>query len=79
MVLMAYDDPAGPNTFRFRIGRDLTAAGMLGQPFGFPRDWNSNGSFENPVMVNINFDTDGMGNPIFGVLNDWNDWANLVF
>ncbi|MGH7491321.1 MAG: M66 family metalloprotease [bacterium] len=79
MILLAYDNPSGPNTFRFRVGRDLTTTGGLGQPFGFPRDWNGSGTFENAVMVNINGDLDNLGNPVFGVLTDWNDWANLVY
>lgn len=28
MILMAYDDPNGPNSFRYRVGRNLSAAGQ---------------------------------------------------
>ena len=79
MILLAYDNPSGPNTFRFEIARDLTTTGGLGQPFGFSRDWNGNGILENSVQFNVNFDLDNNGNPIFGVLTDWNDWANLLY
>jgi len=79
LLLLAYDNPSGPNTFRYRVGRDLTATGGLGQPFGFPRDWNGNGVLENSVSVNINNDLDNAGNPVLGILTDWNDWANLVY
>jgi hypothetical protein len=79
MILMAYDNPGGPNTFRYRVGRDLGRDGGLGQPFGFPRDWNGNGTFDASVKVNINGDKDNSGNPIFGVLTDWDDWSHLVY
>lgn len=79
MILMAYDNPAGPNTFRFRIGQNLGPTGGLGQPFGFPRDWNGNGTFETSVQTNVSGDLDNNGNPIFGTLTDWNDWVNLVY
>lgn len=78
MFLLAYDNPQGANTFRFEIGRDLNTRGGLGQPFGFPRDWNGNGTFETSDQVNINGDRDNNGNPIFSVLTDWNDWDHLV-
>jgi len=79
MLLMAYDNPPGPNTFRFTVGRNIITPGALGAPYGFPRDWNGNGTFESCVSVNINGDRDGNGNPILNVLTDWNDWANLVY
>jgi hypothetical protein len=79
MILMAYDNPPGNNTFRLEIGRNLTASGGLGLPFGFPRDWNSDGIFQNGVQSNVNGDLDGNGNPVFGTLTDWNDWANLTY
>jgi hypothetical protein len=80
MILMAYDNPAGANTFRFEVGRNMTTTGnALGLPFGFPRDWNGNGVFENGVQANVNGDMDGNGNPIFSTLTDWNDWANLSY
>ncbi|HMQ94494.1 MAG TPA: hypothetical protein PKA33_14845 [Amaricoccus sp.] len=28
MILMAYDDPTGPNSFRYRVGRNLSATGQ---------------------------------------------------
>jgi hypothetical protein len=79
MIFMAYDNPSGGNTFRFEVGRNLTNTGGLGLPFGFPRDWNGDGSFQNGVVFNVNGDMDGSGNAILEVLTDWNDWANLVF
>jgi len=79
MILLAYDNPSGPNQFRFRVARDLGRDGSLGQPFGFPRDWNGNGTLESSVAVNVNNDRDNNGNPVLGVLTDWNDWANLVY
>jgi hypothetical protein len=79
MLLMAYDNPSGPNTFRYTVGRNITTPGVLGAPYGFPRDWNGNGTFENCLSVNINNDVDSSGNPILGVLKDWNDWANLAY
>ena len=79
MLLMAYDNPSGPNTFRYTVGRNITTPGLLGAPYGFPRDWNGNGSFETCVSANINNDTDSSGNPVLGILTDWNDWANLTF
>jgi hypothetical protein len=78
MVLMAYDNPAGPNTVRIAIGRNIDTPGSLGAPFGFPRDWNGNGSYESCVANNVNSDMDGNGQAVLGTLTDWNDWANLV-
>ena len=79
MILMAYDNPPGNNTFRLEIGRNLTTSGGLGLPFGFSRDWNADGIFQNGVQANVNGDLDGNGNPVFGTLTDWNDWANLTY
>ena len=79
MIMMAYDNPAGANTFRYRLGQDITTSGGLGVVFGFPRDWNGNGTIQNSVSANINGDRDGAGNPVMGVLTDWNDWANLNY
>lgn len=78
MILLAYDNPSGPNTFRLTVSRNITNSGGLGALEGFPRDWNGNGVFETCVGVNVNNDRDSGGNPVLGVLNDWNDWANLV-
>ena len=80
MFLLAYDNPPGANTFRIAIGQDVTAAGNLGGPFGFPRDWNGKGgAVDTCVMENVNNDKDKNGKPIFGVLTDWNDWDHLVY
>jgi hypothetical protein len=79
MLLMAYDNPSGGNTFRFEVGRNLNSRGSLGLPFGFPRDWNGDGSIQNNVVANINGDLDANGNAVLGTLTDWNDWANLSY
>lgn len=79
LLLMAYDNPGGPNTFRLVPGRNLDSTGTLGVPVGFRRDWNGDGSFAAGVSANINGDLDGSMNPILGVLTDWNDWANLGY
>jgi hypothetical protein len=79
MIFMAYDNPGGANSFRFEVGRNLTATGGLGLPFGFPRDWNGDGAFQNNVQMNLNGDLDAVGNPVLGVLTDFNDWANLQY
>jgi Bacterial TSP3 repeat len=79
LILMAYDNPPGPNNFRFVVSRDLAGAGNLKANVGFPRDWNKNDTMESCVNANINSDLDGDGNPIIGVLTDNNDWAHLVY
>lgn len=79
LILMAYDNPAGPNNFRFLVSRDVPRTGSLGANVGFPRDWNGNGAFEGCVNANINGDMDNNGNPIIDVLTDNNDWAQLVY
>jgi Bacterial TSP3 repeat len=79
IFLMAYDNPAGPNTFRYRVGFGVDTAGNFASRLGFPRDWSGNGSIEPSVSMNLNGDRDGMGNPIFGTLTDFNDWANLKY
>jgi hypothetical protein len=78
LFMLAYDNPSGPNEFRYQIAFDLNADATPTGP-GYPRDWDNNGAITNPVQVNINGDVDGMGNPAFGTLTDFNDWANLKF
>jgi hypothetical protein len=78
LFMLAYDNPSGPNEFRYQIAFDLNADATPTGP-GYPRDWDNNGAITNPVQVNINGDVDGMGHPAFGTLTDFNDWANLKF
>lgn len=79
MILMAYDNPAGPNTFRYAVGRNINTPGQLGAPYGFPRDWDGDGTFEACVSVNVNGDMDANGAPLLETLTDFNDWANIVY
>jgi len=79
MLLMAYDNPPGSNTFRFIRSLDVNGLGVASNGFGFPRDWNSSGTIQNPVSFNVNNDFDNAGMAILGALGDWNDWANLKY
>ena len=79
LMLMAYDNPAGANTFRILVGHDVDTSAVLVTQVGFPRDWNGDGSITSGVSANINGDMDASNNPILGVLTDWNDWASLVY
>lgn len=43
-------------------------------------DWNGDGdTVDNPVVANLNDNTDGMGNPILSVLGNSNNWDEIVF
>ena len=50
-------------------------------PGNGPIDWNCNGdgAVESDVRVNINADFDDRGDPIFSILEGFNDWENLKF
>jgi hypothetical protein len=79
LMLMAYDNPTGANTFRILVGHDVDTSAVLVTQVGFPRDWNGDGSITSGVSANINGDMDASNNAILGVLTDWNDWASLVY
>jgi hypothetical protein len=54
--------------------------GICGNPPGPGVDWNNDGdATDTGLALDINRDDTGTGDGTMQMLNDYNDWANLVF
>jgi len=80
--------PPGDGVLDYSIGvrppldeNDLDETqGICGNPPGPPWDWNQDGdAVDVGLMLDINLDNSEVGDGLLEVLEDYNDWASLVF